>query len=96
MANKQRIYLTAISCVGGILSVLSPEGNVIYFRQRGIQKIPENTRKQLVDLGFLHPNWESVQELPTYVSLTYEDPVIMGRVRVTFPSIETINKMLKK
>lgn len=92
-AKTQRIYLTAVTIQSGIIQVIQ-EGRIVYYRQRGIQKIPADDRKKLIELGFLNPGWANIPELPSYITVEFEDPVIQGRARMSFPTLETIQKVL--
>ena len=35
--------------------------------------------------GMLAPNWKCLPELPSNISISFEDPELMGRARATFP-----------
>lgn len=96
MAKKERIYLTAVSICGGIITLIDYNGNIVYFRQRGINKFNDKQRKLLISAGLLQRNWEQYKELPSHISISFEDPEIMGRARVTYPNPELILEELKK
>lgn len=82
----ERQYLTAVTIVGGIITLIDYYGNLKYYRQRGIQKLTDTQRNKLIHLGLLQKNWEMFQELPSYISISYEDPKIMGRARASYPN----------
>lgn len=92
MATKERQYFTAVAIMGGIITLLDYTGNIRYYRQRGIQKLTDEQRKKLIYLGFLQKNWETFKELPSHISISFEDPEIMGRARASYPNPEEILK----
>lgn len=96
MAKQERQYLTAIAIQCGIISVIDYSGNIVYYRQRGIQRIPEEQRKLLISLGLLARDWEQYKELPSYISISYEDPTIMGRARASYPGLDKIQALLNQ
>lgn len=91
-AKKQREYLTAITIIGGIITLLDSNGSIVYYRQRGINKIPEQQRNALISAGFLQRNWANFKELPSHISISFEDPEIMGRARASYPNMDEIMK----
>lgn len=95
MATKEREYLTAITICGGIISLIDYNGNVCYYRQRGINKLNDKQRKILINMGLLHRNWEQYKELPSHISISYEDPEIMGKARASYPNPDDIFKALE-
>lgn len=82
---KEKIYLTAVTIVGGIITLIDENGDIRYYRQRGIDKISKADRQLLIASGMLQLQWEQFPELPKNVSISFEDPTIMGRARVTYP-----------
>ena len=85
MAKKQRRFLTAISVVGGIITLINEQGDIETYTQRGIRKLDQNKIKACVQRGMLAPNWKCLPELPSNISISFEDPELMGRARATFP-----------
>lgn len=93
--KKERQYLTAITICGGIITLLDYNGQVCYYRQRGINKFSDKQRQLLISAGLLQRNWEQFKELPSHISISYEDPEIMGRARATYPNPEEIVRALQ-
>jgi hypothetical protein len=81
----ERVYLTAVAIDKGIIAVIMPNGTISYFRQRGISKLHESYTNKLVEENKLASNWENYIELPNYMSIAFEDEVIMGKARASFP-----------
>lgn len=92
----ERQYLTAVTIVGGIITLIDINGNIAYYRQRGIQKLTDSQRQKLIYLGLLQRNWNTFKELPSYISISFEDPSIMGRARASYPNPEDILKAFDK
>lgn len=90
----ERQYLTAISICSGIITLIDYNGQICRYRQRGIQKIDERVRKRLIGLGFLVKNWNQFQELPSYISISFEDPALMGRARASYPNVDVLFRQL--
>lgn len=95
MAKKERQYLTAVSIVAGIITLIDYNGEIKYYRQRGIGKFTDKQRKMLISSGLLDQNWERYAELPSHISISFEDPDIMGRAQATYPNPEAIIKILQ-
>lgn len=93
--KREREYLTAITIVGGIITLIDNNGSIQYFRQRGIKKIPDKQRQILISIGLLQRDWERYKELPSNISISFEDPSIMGRARATYPNPDEIIKALQ-
>lgn len=92
--KKERQYLTAVSIMAGIITLIDYNGNIQQYRQRGIGKYSDSQRKVLISAGLLVKNWETYKELPSYISISFEDPEIMGRAQATYPNPEKISKQL--
>lgn len=92
MATKEREYLTAVTICGGIITLIDYNGNICYYRQRGITKFTDAQRKLLMNTGLLQRNWEQYKELPKHISISFEDPSVMGKARATYPNPEDIFK----
>lgn len=85
MAKNERRYLTAVTIDKGIITLLDEYGRIQQFRQRGIKRIPEVTRKRLIYMNELERDWEEYRELPRDVTISFEDEFIMGKARASFP-----------
>lgn len=92
---KEREYLTAIAICGGIITLIDYNGSICYYRQRGIGRFTDAQRKLLINAGMLQRNWEQYKELPKHISISFEDPEIMGRARATYPNPEELFKAFK-
>ena len=93
--KKERQYLTAVTIVAGIITLIDYNGNICYYRQRGIKKFTDKQRQLLMSCGLLARNWEQYKELPPYISISFEDPEIMGRAQASYPNPESIVKALQ-
>lgn len=87
----EREYLTAIAIRGGIIQLIKPNGEIGYYRQRGIDrylmKYVQNRaemERSFMKSGKLAKDWRKYSELPKNWSISFEDPEIMGRAYVTF------------
>ena len=94
--KKEREYLTAITVVSGIITLIDSNGIIQYYRQRGIKKLTDKQRQMLISIGLLQRDWEKFKELPSHISISFEDPSIMGRARATYPNPEEILKVLQE
>jgi hypothetical protein len=83
--TQPRRYLTAVTIVAGIITLIDENGQVCYYRQRGITNISPQAKLYLVNAGFLHRNWNQFKELPSNVTIRYEDEELLGKARATFP-----------
>lgn len=93
--RKEREYLTAVTIVGGIITLIDINGSIQYYRQRGIKKLTDKQRQMLISIGLLQRDWERFKELPSHISISFEDPSIMGKARATYPNPEEIIKVLQ-
>lgn len=85
MAKRvEKQYTTVISIVGGIITLIEPDGKIGYYRQRGMNRVDERLMIQLVSRGSINYRWKTYKELPKNYSISYEDPDIMGRAVATF------------
>lgn len=82
--SKTREYLTAIAIDKGIIQLIKPDGNIGYYRQRGITKYTPDQVKNFVRKGLLIKQWDKCEELPYNWSISFEDEQIMGRAYATF------------
>lgn len=95
MANRE--YITAVSIRAGIIQLIAPNGEICYYRQRGIDsylmKYYQNStemEKSFIKSGELAKDWRKYPELPRNWSISFEEPSIMGRAYATFnPSRKT-------
>lgn len=85
-----RRNLLAVSIVAGIITLLDEKGTLIYYRQRGITGIDPTVKLYLINAGFLHRNWDKFRELPSNISIRFEDEEILGKARATFPAKEAM------
>lgn len=94
MAKQERQYLTAISIINGIISLIDMNGEIKCYRQRGIHRLNEKQLRYLINHGYLDANWEKYEELPGYITIAFEDPAIMGRAvaKYTIPAELRTNK----
>lgn len=83
-ASAEREYVTAVSIVGGIITLIEPTGDIGYYRQRGIEKIAPEKRGVLMRIGALNKDWAKYKSLPRNYSISFEDPEIQGRALATF------------
>lgn len=81
---KEKYYLTVISIVGGVITLIEPDGKIGYYRQRGMNRVDERLMMELVSRGAINYKWKLFKELPKNYSISYEDPDIMGRAVATF------------
>lgn len=91
---KERQYLTAVSIIGGIITLIDLDGNIKYYRQRGIGKLTDGQRQGLIAMGLLQRNWSMFSELPSYISISFEDPESMGKARASYPGMNEIMKAM--
>lgn len=88
----KREYLTAIYIDKGIIQLIEPDGRIGWYRQRGIQRLPESVILNLRVRGLLDNRWKQAKELPRNWSISFEDPEIMGKAQATFPGLEKLMK----
>lgn len=97
----ERKYLTATVIIAGIIELIDENGEIVYYRQRGINQIPQDVKVMLINKGMLNRYWANYKELPKYISISYEDEEVMGRASASFPTkqcmeIFGLNHMYKK
>ena len=68
----------------GIIQLIKPDGNIGYYRQRGVTKYTPDQVKSFVRKGLLSKQWDKCEELPYNWSISFEDEQIMGRAYATF------------
>lgn len=87
---KKRWFLI-LRIEGGVMTLQDESDMMIYqYRQRGIQKIDEDTRRKLVACGFLRFDWRKFKEIPPHSGIYYEDEDIYGKARMTYPNPEKL------
>lgn len=84
--TPKREYLTAVSIEKGIITVIGPNGNIFFCRQRNIQKLPPAVIAEEIQCGRLDPRWEKAPELPKNWSIKFEEPSVQGRALATYPA----------
>lgn len=82
--SVEREYVTAVSIIGGIITLIEPTGDIGYYRQRGIEKITPEKRCTLIRIGALNIDWAKYKSLPRNYSISFEDPEIQGRALASF------------
>lgn len=82
--GSKREHLTAISINYGIITLIEPSGEIGYYRQRGIENIPNGMIPGLINMGTLRPDWNTFKVLPKNYSIAFEDEEVMGRAHATF------------
>lgn len=94
--KTERQYITAISIMQGIITLIEPNGEIGYYRQRGIKALSPSVRDRVIHDGFLDKNWGKYPELPRNYTIYFEEPEIMGRAVATFPNTERIINLYAK
>ena len=82
----EKQYLTALSIVAGIITLIDENGEIKYYRQRGITQLTDEFKITLIRVGFLNRDWYSFPEIPKNISITYEDEEILGRAHAVYPA----------
>ena len=82
--TQAREHLTAIAVQSGIIQLIEPNGNIGFYRQRGIDKYNLTQINVFIQRGILSKDWNKVKELPKNWSISFEEPSIMGRAYATF------------
>ena len=95
MAQRERQYLTAVSIIAGVITLIDYNGNLQQYRQRGIKRFSDKQRQVLISCGLLVQNWEKYKELPSNISISFEDPEVMGKAQASYPSPEKVTKQLE-
>ena len=54
---SERKNLTVFSLTAGIIGLVNEDGDIVYYRQRGITNLDIATRQELIRLGLLYRNW---------------------------------------
>ena len=79
-----REYITALSINQGVITLVEPNGEVAYYRQRGIGSLPNVVIPKLISMGALSSRWNTFKELPKNYSISFEDEEVMGKAFATF------------
>lgn len=82
-AKAMRRRLTCVAISGGIINVINEVGNIESYAQRGIKKLSLPDQCYCIENGILHPGVFQLQELPSNISIEFEDPC-MGKPRASF------------
>lgn len=82
--KREREYVTAISIDAGIITLIEPDGQIAYYRQRGIGSLNQAQHQILISMGLLNKNWKQAKELPKHYTISFEDEEIMGKARASF------------
>ena len=83
--NGEGHCYTCMGCRSFLTPYIDENGEMCYYRQRGITSMAPQLKLYLVNAGFLHRNWNNFKELPSNISIKYEDEEILGKARATFP-----------
>ena len=90
--ENNREYLTAIVIINGIIQLIEPDGQIGFYRQRGIQTLSPSTIINDIRAGKLNAHWKEYKELPKNWSISYEDEEIMGKALATYPTVLKIQR----
>jgi len=82
--KKERLHLTAISVHKGVIQVIMPDGNIALFAQRGIKKLTPNEAMVAIERDLVEPKAFGLRELPSNISISFEDPTIQGKAVASF------------
>lgn len=86
----------AISIVNGIIMLIETDGQLSYYRQRGISTLSDSEIANEIKCGRLDGRWKDVQELPRNYSIYYEDEEIMGRATATYELVLRKKREMRK
>ncbi|MEM4385955.1 MAG: hypothetical protein QXD03_05350 [Candidatus Anstonellales archaeon] len=70
--RNNKIEVIAVYIEGGVITLIEPNGDIGYYRQRGIDKLPKNVIEELVYRGELRQDWYMYDELPVSYKIRYE------------------------
>lgn len=91
---SERKYLTAVSIINGIITLIEPNGQIGVYRQRNIEKLSRTQEHNLIAIGVLNPQWRKVPVLPNNYSISFEDEEIMGKAVATFLNQKKVRLLL--
>lgn len=80
----KRERLIAVKIDRGIIALIEPNGEIGYYRQRGINQLSSSEIAKCISLGKLNPRWKEFKELPHNYSIGFEDEAVMGRAYASF------------
>lgn len=94
MARWERV--TAVSIEQGVIQLIEPNGEIGWYRQRGITgRLTQHQIAIAVNTKLLHPRIFELQELPKNYSISFEDEEIQGKACATFDTTE-LNKVIEQ
>lgn len=94
MDKQEKKFLTAIQIVAGIITLIDEDGQIVFYRQRGISKFSRRQLKVLIGSGLLDERWRMFEEIPKNINIYYEDPEIKGKARIRYPDMDKIANKL--
>lgn len=86
----ERKYLTAVTIIAGIITLIDENGEIKLYRQRGITQIPDEVKMMLIGKGLLNREWYKLKELPRNYTISFDDSAILGRASASFPVKEAM------
>ena len=92
--KSSQLHLTAVSVDRGIITFIRPDGVIDYYTQRNVHKLSSIELQKAIACGLLHHTVLTIPELPSNITLSYEEPSIQGRVQQNLP-ISAFRKKLK-
>lgn len=84
MKTATKKELTAIAIYQGVMTVIDEYGNVVYYRQRGIDKLSRDKLRAAIASGLLQANILDIPELPKQYKVVYEREDICGKAPEVF------------
>lgn len=87
--KKEKPYLTVILIEAGIITLIDETGDIVQYRQRGMEHISDEQKTLLISMGLLQRYWHNYPELPSDTFIAYEDDDIFGNAKSAYP-IEVI------
>ena len=94
MAKQEKVFLTVIQIVAGIITLIDEEGQIVSYRQRGISKYSDRQLRVLIGAGLLDQRWRMFEEIPKNISIYYEDPEVKGKAQIRYPDLDKIANKL--
>lgn len=83
MVNNRK-YLTVLCIEKAIIALIEEDGEINFYRQRGIENYSIADRRKFVRDDLLDEKWSTYKEIPSNYSISFEDPYIMGKAYVNF------------
>ena len=90
---SERKNLTVFSLTAGIIGLVNEDGDIVYYRQRGITNLDIATRQELIRLGLLYRTWYNFEELPRDIKIHYEDEEVLGQACAVYPYKQAMELM---